>query len=70
MTAYWCELAWLERDVPEAGVLIETDGGVNQKVTSPANRPKGSHRPAQTGTLLLSASASPYQAPARGAPRQ
>jgi formiminoglutamate deiminase len=33
-TRYWCELAWLGGAAPEAGVLIEVDGGVISSVAT------------------------------------
>ncbi len=41
MSAYWCELAWLGGEVPEPGVVIETEGGVITAVSRASRPPDG-----------------------------
>ena len=45
MTAYWCELAWLGGEEPEAGVVVEVEGGGIARVgRGAASAPPGSIR--------------------------
>jgi cytosine/adenosine deaminase-related metal-dependent hydrolase len=44
VTSLWCELAWLGGDAPEAGVLVQIEGGRIAAVQAGADAPPDAER--------------------------